>query len=98
MAGGSTARREGMWPAWLSCGLAGVDAGHTPQKDSRLSFLARVQHVVQTGRELRSLRPTDRAMAARSVRTSSSEEESRLSDDEERLLTKRSMATRPWER
>ena len=31
-------------------------------------------------------------MAARSVRTSSSEEESRLSDDEERLLTKRSMA------
>ena len=38
------------------------------------------------------LRPTDRAMAARSARTSSSEEESRLSDDEERLLTKRSMA------
>ena len=38
------------------------------------------------------LRPTDRAMAARSARTSSSEEASRLSDDEERLLTKRSMA------
>ena len=31
-------------------------------------------------------------MAARSARTSSSEEASRLSDDEERLLTKRSMA------
>ena len=38
------------------------------------------------------LRPTDRAMAARSTRTSSSEEASRSSDDEERLLTKRSMS------
>ena len=38
------------------------------------------------------LRPTDRAMAARSARTSSSEEASRSTDDEERLLTKRSMA------
>ena len=38
------------------------------------------------------LRPTDRAMAARSARTSSSEEASRSNDDEERLLTKRSMA------
>ena len=33
-------------------GLAGVDAGHVPEEDPRLSFLARVQHVVQTGREL----------------------------------------------
>ena len=32
---------------------------------------------------------TDRAMAARSVRTSSSEEESRSTDEEDRLLTKR---------
>ena len=33
-------------------GLAGVDAGHVPEKDPRLSFIACVQHVVQTGREL----------------------------------------------
>ena len=37
------------------------------------------------------LRPTDRATAARSARTSSSEEASRSTDDEERLLTKRSI-------
>ena len=35
------------------------------------------------------LKPTDRAMAARSVRTSSSEDESRSADEDERLLTKR---------
>ena len=33
-------------------GLAGVDAGHVPEKDPRLSFSARVQHVVESGREL----------------------------------------------
>ena len=32
-------------------GLAGVDAGHVPEKDPRLSF-ARVHHVVLCGREL----------------------------------------------
>ena len=37
------------------------------------------------------LRPTDKATAARSARTSSSEEASRSTDDEERLLTKRSI-------
>ena len=35
------------------------------------------------------LRPTDRAMTARSVRTSPSDEESRSMDEEDRLLTKR---------
>ena len=33
-------------------GLAGVDAGQDPQKDPRLSILARVHHVIQGGREL----------------------------------------------
>ena len=33
-------------------GLPGVDAGHVPEKDPRLSFFAWVHHVVQTGREL----------------------------------------------
>ena len=33
-------------------GLAGVDAGHVPVKDPRLSFFAWVHHVVQTGGEL----------------------------------------------
>ena len=31
---------------------AGVDVGHVPEKDPRLSFLAQVQHVVQCGCEL----------------------------------------------
>ena len=35
------------------------------------------------------LRPTDRAMAARSARTSSSEGDARSTDEEDRLLTKR---------
>ena len=35
------------------------------------------------------LRPTDRAMAARSARTSSSEEDARSTDEEDRLLTER---------
>ena len=39
-------------PHDCQCGLAGVDAGHVPEKDPRLSFLAGVHHVVQTGREL----------------------------------------------
>ena len=29
-----------------------MEAGHVPQKDPRLSFLARIQRVVQGGREL----------------------------------------------
>ena len=33
-------------------GGLGVDAGHIREKDPRLSFLARVQHDVQSGREL----------------------------------------------
>ena len=32
--------------------LAGVHVGSVPEEDPRLSFLARVQHVVQSGREL----------------------------------------------
>ena len=36
--------------------LAGVDAGRVPEKDPRLSFFARVQHVVQCGRELQECR------------------------------------------
>ena len=32
--------------------LAGVHAGHVPEKDPRLSFLPWVHHVVQCGREL----------------------------------------------
>ena len=35
-------------------GLSGVDAGHVPEKDPRLSCLARVHDVVQSGRELLS--------------------------------------------
>ena len=51
MAGGSTVRRELLLHDGQG-GLAGVDAGHVPEKDPRLSFLDRVQHVVQNGREL----------------------------------------------
>ena len=36
-------------------GLAGVDAGHVPEKDPRLSFFAWVHHVVQCGRELQDV-------------------------------------------
>ena len=43
------------------------------------------------------LRPTDRAMAARSARTSSSEEESSSTDEEECLLTKRCIETQ-WKK
>ena len=37
-------------------GLTGVDAGHVPEKDPRLSFFAWVQHVVQCRRELQDRR------------------------------------------
>ena len=51
-------RDEAQYDVWESGlhggqgGLAGVDAGHVPEKDPRLSFFAWVRHVVQTGREL----------------------------------------------
>ena len=44
-----------MWESGLHGGqgdVAGVDAGHVPEKDPRLSFFAWVQHVIQCGREL----------------------------------------------
>ena len=41
------------------------------------------------------LRPTDRAMAARSARTTSSEEDAETTDEENRLLTKRCIE-RQW--
>ena len=37
-------------------GLAGVNAGQVPEEDPRLSLLARVQHVVESGRELQDRR------------------------------------------
>ena len=37
-------------------GLAGVDAGHVPEKDPRLSLPPRVHHVVQCGHELQERR------------------------------------------
>ena len=47
-------------------GLAGVDAGHVTVKDPRLSFLARFQYVVQSGRDLqdRGCRCSGRAAQA----------------------------------
>ena len=36
--------------------LAGVDASHVPEKDSPFALLARVQHVVESGRELQERR------------------------------------------
>ena len=51
-------REEAQYDVWESGlhggqgGLAGVDAGQVPEKDPRLSFLSRVSHVVQCGREL----------------------------------------------
>ena len=44
-----------VWESGLHGGqgcLGGVDAGHVPEKDPRLSFFSWVHHVVQTGREL----------------------------------------------
>ena len=52
MSGGSTARRVERRPHGGQGGLAGVDAGHVPEKDQRLSFLACIHHVVQCGCEL----------------------------------------------
>ena len=49
-------RDEAQYDVWESGlhggqgGLAGVDAGHVPEKDPRLSFFAWVHHVVQCGR------------------------------------------------
>ena len=37
-------------------GVAGVDAGHDPEKDPRLSFIAWVQHVIQCGCDLQERR------------------------------------------
>ena len=51
MAGGSTVRRELLLHGGHRA-LAGVDAGRVPEKDPRMSFLARVQHGVQCGYEL----------------------------------------------
>ena len=48
-------------------GLAGVDAGHVPEKDPRLSFFARVQHVVRSGRELQDRSPRGPAVLSRDV-------------------------------
>ena len=39
-------------PHGCQCGLAGVDAGHVPDKDPRLSLPAWIEHVIQGGREL----------------------------------------------
>ena len=39
-------------PHGCQCGLAGVDAGHVPEEDPRLSLPAWVEHVIQGGREL----------------------------------------------
>ena len=47
--------------------LVGVDAGQAPQKDPRLSILARVQHVVQSGRQLQERRRGGPAVLGRDV-------------------------------
>ena len=39
-------------PHGCQCGLAGVDAGHAPEEDPRLSLSALIEHVIQSGREL----------------------------------------------
>ena len=51
-------REEAQHDVWESgphggqCGLAGVDAGHVPEKDPRLSLPAWIEHAVHCGREL----------------------------------------------
>ena len=55
VAGGSTVRRELLLHGGHRA-LAGVDAGRVPEKDPRLPFLDRVQHVVQCGHELQERR------------------------------------------
>ena len=47
--------------------LAGVDGGGVPEKDPRLSFSARVQHVVQCGCELQECRRDGPAVLRRDV-------------------------------
>ena len=47
--------------------LADVDAGQVPEKDPRLSFFARVQHVVQLGCELQECRRDGPAVFLRDV-------------------------------
>ena len=47
--------------------LAGVDGGGVPEKDPRLSFFARVQHVVQLGCELQECRRGGPAVLLRDV-------------------------------
>ena len=46
---------------------AGVNAGHVPEKDQRLSFSARVQHVVQCGCDLQERRRVAPAALGRDV-------------------------------
>ena len=48
-------------------GLTGVHVGHLPEKDPRLSFLARVQHVVPCDRELQERRRGGPALLGRDV-------------------------------
>ena len=66
VAGGSTVRRELLLHGGHRA-LAGVDAGRVPEKDPRLSFLDRVQHVVQNGRELQERRRRGPAVKHRDV-------------------------------
>ena len=47
--------------------LACVDGGGVPEKDPRLSFFARVQHVVQLGCELQECRRDGPAVLRRDV-------------------------------
>ena len=55
-------REEAQYDVWESGfdggqdGLAGVDAGHVPEKGPRMSFSAWFHHVVQCGRELQERR------------------------------------------
>ena len=39
-----------VWESGLHGGPAGVDAGHVPEKDPRLSLPAWIEHAVQCGR------------------------------------------------
>ena len=82
-------------------GFSWSPPGWTLQADT-LRELVMVQDMVLQGSQLGrpgvfvylsggQLRPTDKAMAASSARTSSSAGAARLSDEEERLLTKRSI-------
>ena len=48
-------------------GLAGVDAGHVPEKDPRLSLPAWIEHAVQCGCELQERRRRGPAVLRRDV-------------------------------